>query len=86
MTIRLVLFAAALLGLAACGRQGDLERPAPLFGERARAEYEAERRRGADAPDETSAAENEREDAKPRLPDSTEPLRLPVEPRPNAGA
>lgn len=80
MTIRLALLAAALLGLAACGRQGDLERPAPLFGERARAEYEAERARGADAPDETSSEENEREDRKSRLPDSTEPLRLPADP------
>lgn len=29
--------------LAACGRQGPLERPAPLFGSRAREQYEAER-------------------------------------------
>jgi hypothetical protein len=38
--------AVAVLGvvaLAACGKQGVLERPAPLFGSQARAEYEAER-------------------------------------------
>jgi hypothetical protein len=29
--------------LSGCGKQGALERPAPLFGSRARAEYEAER-------------------------------------------
>jgi|GEM_PF-477565 len=29
------------VALSACGRQGDLERPAPLFGERAKAQYEA---------------------------------------------
>lgn len=34
---------ALLTGLSACGRQGPLERPAPLFGSRARAEYEAEK-------------------------------------------
>ena len=33
----------AVAGLAGCGKQGALERPAPLFGSRARAEYEAER-------------------------------------------
>ena len=83
MTIRLALIAAALLGLGACGRQGDLERPAPLFGERAKAAYEAERALGADAPDETSPEENEDEEQDSILPDSTEPLRLPVTPRPD---
>ena len=29
-------------GLSACGKQGALERPAPLFGTSARAQYEAE--------------------------------------------
>ena len=32
---------AGAAGLSACGRQGDLERPAPLFGAKARAQYEA---------------------------------------------
>lgn len=82
MTIRLALLAAALLGPGACGRQGDLERPAPLFGERARAEYEAQRTRGADAPDETSRDEAEDEDRDAPVPDPTEPLRLPEGPRP----
>lgn len=31
----------ALAGVAACGRRGDLEQPAPLFNERARADFEA---------------------------------------------
>lgn len=30
-----------MAGLAGCGKQGRLERPAPLFGDKARAEYEA---------------------------------------------
>ena len=48
MTSRLLTLALPLLGLAlaapalsACGRQGDLDRPAPLFGAKARAQYEA---------------------------------------------
>lgn len=35
------------LGLGGCGRQGSLERPAPLFGAKAKAEYAAEKRRAA---------------------------------------
>lgn len=33
--------------LAGCGKQGSLERPGPLFGSRARAEYEAEQAQNA---------------------------------------
>jgi predicted small lipoprotein YifL len=44
MTSRLALIVllAGTSTLAACGTQGELERPAPLFGERARAEYARE--------------------------------------------
>ena len=59
MSTRLILLGAAAVLLTGCGRLGELEQPPPLFGERARAEYEASRRA---APDETSPAENERED------------------------
>jgi hypothetical protein len=38
---------AAPLGLGACGKLGDLEQPAPLFGEAAKAKYEAEKRAAA---------------------------------------
>ncbi len=45
--LKRALCAAALIAiaapLAACGKQGVLERPAPLFGTRARTDYEAER-------------------------------------------
>jgi hypothetical protein len=37
----------AAVPLAGCGKQGALERPAPLFGSRARAEYEAQRAQDA---------------------------------------
>jgi hypothetical protein len=55
MTSRLLLLAALLTGaagLSACGLQGDLERPAPLFGANAKAAYAKEQaakeQRGAD--------------------------------------
>lgn len=51
MTPRILIPAAlmAALGLAACGKQGELERPAPLFGAKAKAEYEAQRQAAARA-------------------------------------
>jgi hypothetical protein len=42
-----VLFVASI-GLAGCGKLGDLEQPAPMFGDRAKADYEAQHR-AADA-------------------------------------
>jgi len=36
--------AIAAAGLSGCGKIGIMEQPAPLFGERARADYEAQRR------------------------------------------
>lgn len=41
------LLGAALLG--GCGKLGSLERPAPLYGERAKAEYQAEKTAEAQA-------------------------------------
>ena len=67
MTSRvLILAVAAAAGLSACGRRGDLEQPPPMFGERARAEYEAQQRA---AQQETTRAEGEREDARAPVPD-----------------
>jgi hypothetical protein len=48
-----VLIAAAAL-LAACGKQGVLEQPAPLFGAKAKAEYEA--RKAQEARDDAQRA------------------------------
>ena len=35
--------------LAGCGKQGDLDRPAPMWGDKAKAEYEAQQRAAAAA-------------------------------------
>lgn len=57
MTRRLLIpaFMLATLGLGACGKQGLLERPAPLFGESARAEYFRAQRAAARANGESNA-------------------------------
>jgi predicted small lipoprotein YifL len=52
MTLRPVLLAVLLLAgttLASCGKQGDLEQPAPLFGAKAKADYEAKQKAKAEA-------------------------------------
>lgn len=48
MTSRLLVIASVAIaaGLSGCGLQGDLERPAPLYGERAKAEYERQKAAG----------------------------------------
>jgi predicted small lipoprotein YifL len=46
--ILLATASALAIGLGACGKQGDLERPAPMWGAAAKAEYEAQRRQQAD--------------------------------------
>ena len=57
MTIRIAICAISLaaLGLGACGKQGSLDRPAPLIGERAKAEYRAQRAAAARGAGEASA-------------------------------
>jgi hypothetical protein len=49
----------ACLGLAACGKQGQLDRPAPLFGAKAKAEYEAQRRAAARASSDTPSGSSQ---------------------------
>ncbi len=46
----IIAMAAALMAasLGSCGKQGGLERPGPLWGAKAKAEYEAQKRRQAD--------------------------------------
>ena len=46
----MILTSAALIAMcaSACGKQAPLERPAPMWGAKARAEYEAQKRQQAD--------------------------------------
>lgn len=53
-----LLVAAAALG--ACGKTGDLEQPRPLIGDKAKADYDAEKAR--QAADRAAAAERRRTD------------------------
>jgi predicted small lipoprotein YifL len=58
--IRTLALAAAglalIVALAACGRQGELERPGPLWGAKAKAEYSAQKRAQAEAASNAAAA------------------------------
>jgi hypothetical protein len=47
------------LSLCACGKVGSLDRPAPLYGERAKAQYRAEQRAAA------AKAKSDREEGQP---------------------
>jgi hypothetical protein len=57
MKTRLLIASTALaaLALVGCGKQGDLDRPAPLIGEKAKADYRAQRAAASRANGETSA-------------------------------
>ena len=50
----LIIMAIAALALAGCGKVGTLERPAPMWGAQAKADYEAQKKAEAAA----KAAEN----------------------------
>ncbi len=45
----IVVAAAGLLTVSACGKQGKLDQPAPLFGAEAKAAYAAKKQAEADA-------------------------------------
>ncbi len=47
--IALALVFALSVGLSACGKLGDLEQPAPLFGAKAKSDYEAHKEEAARA-------------------------------------
>jgi hypothetical protein len=47
--ILIVLATAGLLMVSACGKQGKLDQPAPLFGAEAKAAYTAKKQAEADA-------------------------------------
>jgi len=58
LTLGLAGVLAAAAGLSACGKQGVLEQPPPLFGSRARAEYEANKKAEAAAAERRNAQNN----------------------------
>jgi predicted small lipoprotein YifL len=62
---------AAAAGLAGCGKQGPLERPRPLFGEKAKAEYDAQK--AQEARDEAQRAAQRPAGANQQAPDNTAP-------------
>ena len=65
----LLLSAAALLALTACGRVGALDQPAPLYGEKAKADYQAKAAAAAAA---AKAAKDEGQ-PEPLAPDTPAP-------------
>lgn len=67
-TSRLTL-AAALLMLCACGRVGSLEQPAPLYGAKAKADYQARKAAAAAA----AKAAGEEGEPEPLAPDTPGP-------------
>ena len=71
MTRRTIGLALAALVLAGCAKVGTLDRPAPLFGERAKAEYRAQKAAA-------EAAKAKKTDTEP------EPLPAEAPPEPNA--
>lgn len=46
---RILVLAGAALALAACGKVGELDRPGPLWGEQAKADWAAKQKAAADA-------------------------------------
>jgi predicted small lipoprotein YifL len=77
MLSRLLLLAAAAAALAACGKQGELQRPPPLFGQ-PRAVLPADLQPGA--ANEATGAEESDEDEQNPIPAPNERTR-PIDPR-----
>jgi predicted small lipoprotein YifL len=77
----IAISAIALLAapLGACGKQGDLERPAPLWGARAKAEYEAQKRQQADT--KTNEAQGNQIETLPDEGPGSDPYTNPAPPR-----
>jgi predicted small lipoprotein YifL len=70
--VRLAFAAGALAGmvlLAGCGKQGPLEQPRPLFGARAKAEYDAQK--AQEARDEAQRAAQRPASSNQQAPDNT---------------
>lgn len=64
---------ALVVALAACGRQGDLDRPGPMLSPKARAEYSAQKRAQAAQVDNETAANAVAEPQNPAIEPYTNP-------------
>ena len=71
--IAVILIFAAGIGLSACGKLGDLERPAPLFGAQAKADYE-QQQHAAEAARARARAQSEPPPPNDEAPSSALPL------------
>jgi predicted small lipoprotein YifL len=58
---------ALVVALASCGKQADLDRPGPMWGPKARAEYSAQKRAQAAQVDNEAAANSVAEPQNPAL-------------------
>jgi hypothetical protein len=67
LTATLLLGAAAAMALSACGQVGALEQPAPLYGAKAKADYQA-RKAAQAAADKASKDDGEAEPLAPDTP------------------
>ncbi|SFJ84847.1 hypothetical protein [Caulobacter sp. UNC279MFTsu5.1] len=63
--LTLLTIAALALTAAACGKQAELERPAPLWNAQKKAAYEAERRRGSATANQPARANGTQENIDP---------------------
>jgi predicted small lipoprotein YifL len=67
----IVLLGVSALALAACGKQGVLERPAPMFNNAQRAAYEAERAAASAQANQPSRPNSVRENIDPATTNAT---------------
>lgn len=66
-------------GLPACGKQGVLEQPPPLFGSRAKAEYEASQKAAAAAAERRAAQNNAPGSAEAESDDDSPPTKRSIQ-------
>ena len=72
-TIVVLAGLAFVLALASCGRQGDLDRPGPMWGPKTKTEYSAQKRAQAAQVDNETAANAVAEPQNPAIEPYTNP-------------
>jgi hypothetical protein len=78
----LVLLTACAIVLSACGKVGELDRPAPLWGAKAKADYAAQQKAAADAEAKKDVADRAQRGRPAPLPADSQPLAGPSDPQP----